>query len=297
VSVTTWLVIFAAATWGPGGDRRFGAVLGAAGSVCGVSAAIAVGAAVKAAKGQIAIAISIVTLWAIIMIFFLPLASRALGLPTPIAGAWIGTSEFADAAGFAAAQSYAPPMPETLRAALRATESGRATPEERALAAAQAPLYDTENCIRAFTLMKVIGRDIWIGIWCFVLSIVSVTVWERGAGGEPVSPRVVWERFPKFVLGFVAASLLMTLAVKASRAEAGEASARFNSQIITPLKTLRTWTFVFAFLSIGLTTRFRELTRCGWQPFWAFSLGVLVNVPLGFFLSNVVFREFWLRLR
>ncbi len=47
----------------------------------------------------------------------------------------------------------------------------------------------------------------------------------------------------------------------------------------------------------GLTTRFRELTRFGWQPFWAFCIGVAVNVPLGFLLSNVAFRDFWLAIR
>ena len=53
--------------------------------------------------------------------------------------------------------------------------------------------------------MKVIGRDIWIGIWCFVLSIVAVTVWEKregGGSGERVGVGVIWERFPKFVIGF-----------------------------------------------------------------------------------------------
>jgi hypothetical protein len=40
------------------------------------------------------------------MIFVLPLVSRALQLPAGVGGAWIGSSEFADAAGFAAAQAY-----------------------------------------------------------------------------------------------------------------------------------------------------------------------------------------------
>jgi uncharacterized membrane protein YadS len=103
-------------------------VLGAAGAVCGVSAAIAVGASVKAKSEQIAIAISLVTIWAIVMIFFIPLASRALQLPTGVAGAWVGTSEFADAAGFAAAQAYNPPMPDGLRAAVDAAAAAPRRP-------------------------------------------------------------------------------------------------------------------------------------------------------------------------
>jgi len=265
VSVATFVTIFFAATRLFHKDPRFAAVLGAAGSVCGVSASIAVGASVKAKKEHIAIGISVVTIWAIVMIFFIPIVSRWLGLAPGVAGAWIGTSEFADAAGFAAASAI--PAPN------------------------DAP-------IQAFTLMKVIGRDIWIGIWCFVLSIISVTIWERAAGGDRakgahVGAGVIWERFPKFVIGFIVASVLMTVIVKAYGAESGRAFDTLKAGLITPIKTFRTWTFVFTFLCIGLTTRFRELTRFGWQPFWAFTIGVAVNVPLGYFLSAVVFKHHW----
>lgn len=267
VSVSTFLVIYFAATRIFRKDPRFGAVLGAAGSVCGVSASIAVGASVKAEKEHIAIGISVVTIWAIVMIFFIPIMSRWLGLAPGVAGAWIGTSEFADAAGYAAAS---------------------AIPSKN-----DAP-------IQAFTLMKVIGRDIWIGIWCFILSIVSVTVWEkaRGTNGKAgrVGAGVIWERFPKFVIGFVVASVLMTVVVKALGAEGGEAFKALKSDLISPIKTLRTWTFVFTFLCIGLTTRFRDLTKFGWEPFIAFTLGVAVNVPLGYFLSAHIFHDHWAKL-
>lgn len=262
VSISTWLVIFFVATRRFRLEPQFGAVLGAAGSVCGVSASIAVGAAVKAKKEHIAIGISVVTIWAIVMIFFLPFVSRILGLTPPVAGAWIGTSEFADAAGFAAASS----IPAT-----------------------------NDAPIQAFTLMKVIGRDIWIGIWCFVLSIIAVLYWEKKAGTDSrARAGVIWERFPKFVLGFLAASIIMSVVA------AGYSKEEFNSVLkpllITPIKTLRTWTFVFTFLCIGLTTRFRELTKFGSPPFWAFTIGVFINVPLGYWLSNHVFRVFWMRL-
>ena len=63
-----------------------------------------------------------------------------MGLPAGVAGAWIGTSEFADAAGFAAATTY-----------------GKMVGAE-------------DTAIRSFTLMKVIGRDLWIGIWSVVFA-------------------------------------------------------------------------------------------------------------------------------
>ena len=105
VSLTTFGVIYFAAVQ-LGLDRRLAATLGTGGAVCGVSGAIAVGGAVGARKEEVSVAISLVVLWAIVMIFVLPLAARALGLSTGVAGAWIGTSEFADAAGLAAAQTY-----------------------------------------------------------------------------------------------------------------------------------------------------------------------------------------------
>ena len=64
-------------------------------------------------------------------------------------------------------------------------------------------------------------------------------------------------------------------------------------KVISPIKKLRSWAFVLCFLCIGLSTQFKELFTFGFKPFWAFTIGVLVNVPLGYFLSTVVFSRFW----
>lgn len=103
VSIVTFVSIYLAATRLFHLDRRFAACLGAGGSICGVSGSIAIGGACRARQEHVSIAISLVVIWAVAMIFFLPFAAKALELPAGIAGAWIGTSEFADAAGFAAA--------------------------------------------------------------------------------------------------------------------------------------------------------------------------------------------------
>ena len=63
--------------------------------------------------------------------------------------------------------------------------------------------------------------------------------------------------------------------------------------LVAPIKDLRSWAFIFCFLSIGLTTRFRELAGVGAKPFLGFTAGVVVNVILGFLLSAVVFAEYW----
>jgi PSE family sulfate exporter len=194
------------------------------------------------------------------MIFFLPFAAKALELPAGIAGAWIGTSEFADAAGFAAAEAIG-----------------------------------DEAAVRSFTLMKVVGRDMFVGIWAFIVAVLSVTLWERTSlnSSERVDKREIWNRFPKFIIGFFAASLLTTFAITSmDPAVAGT----YNKEAMVLFKSFRGWFFVLTFLSIGLTTRFRELALVGWKPFLAFAIGVAINVPIGYYLSNHVFADFWLDL-
>jgi uncharacterized membrane protein YadS len=343
VSVVTWGTIYLAATRLFKLDPRFGAVLGTGGAVCGVSGSIAIGGAVRADKDHIAIGIGVVSVWAIVMILVLTAVTKWLvpdSMSPGVAGAWIGTSEYADAAGFAVVA-------------------------ELAQRHGDAPIH-------TFTLMKVIGRDIWIGIWAFVLSIVSVIWWEKQARERAVVVGVIWQRFPKFVLGFFAASVLIsvisaqqpprhvgvarlsgTFKSKATKQRysadftgyevpqalrdklevdtergvlryQGEMSLAelnmlmrhaqtrdqrhalnqvhyhsdwFDSVLkplaIKPIKTLRSWCFVFCFLSIGLSTRFRELATFGMKPFWAFTVGVAVNVPLGYLLSTYVFETYW----
>ena len=266
VSVATFLVIFYVGKK-VGLDRQLSATLGAGGAVCGVSGAIAIAGAVGAKKEYAPIAITMVILWAIVMIFFLPLISRFMHLATGGAGAWIGTSEFADAAGFAAAQAYGN---------LAGSVPGIAGTPDAA--------------VWGFTLMKVVGRDIWIGIWAFMLAIIATTQWEVKEGSKPQAAEIWW-RFPKFVIGFVVASVFVTII--ASHYSFADYNHILKPLMVGPIKTLRTWAFIFCFFSIGLTTRFRELATTGSKPFWAFSSGVAVNVVLGFILSALIFVHYW----
>lgn len=366
VSVCTWLTIYFAATRIFGLEKQFGAVLGAGGAVCGVSASIAVGGAVKAHKDHIAISIAVVSLWAIVMVILLSIVVKLM-VPAAMspgeAGAWTGTSEFADAAGFAVVAELSTVI-----------ESG-------AIRAADGSALNPDDPINTFTLMKVIGRDIWIGIWCLILAIVSVVFWEgKDSARKTVGAGIIWDRFPKFVLGFFAASIIMTwvssrppadwqgsaafagtyktkaekitydadftgfvvpselagavtvdlaarelhwanngqamtlkefealkAAIAAADVDRKDKIGAFKQlrltsdwfehdlakRVIAPIKTLRSWAFVLCFLCIGLSTRFKELFTFGLRPFWAFTIGVLVNVPLGYFLSTVVFARFW----
>ncbi|HYA41907.1 MAG TPA: putative sulfate exporter family transporter [Syntrophobacteraceae bacterium] len=261
ISITTCLVIYFAATRFFGLDKRLASVIGVGGSVCGVSASMAIASSVNAKKEDLYTSVTLVVVWALVMIVVLPFVCKLLGLAAGVAGAWIGTSEFADAAGFAAASAY-----------------GKMAGNENA-------------AIQGFTLMKVIGRDMWIGIWSFVFAMIACLKWEKEECGVRPNAMEIWWRFPKFVIGFFIATLLMT------GVTAGYTTALFNSSVkpnlILPLVSIRTWLFIFCFLSIGLTTRFRELKAAGWKPFGAFTTGVVVNVILGFVLSVFVFGSYW----
>lgn len=264
ISLVTCLIIYFLGTKLFKLSRRQCAVMGVGGAVCGVSASMAIAASVGAKKEDLYTSVTLVVVWALVMILVLPFISQALHLAAGVAGAWIGTSEFADAAGFAAASAY-----------------GKMAGNEDA-------------AIKGFTLMKVIGRDLWIGIWSFVWALIATLRWEKEETGARPSAMEIWWRFPKFVIGFFVASLLMTLVTS------GYSTADLNNvvkpNLILPLVSLRTWAFIFCFLSIGLTTRFRDLQPVGWKPFWAFTIGVAANVVLGFILSAYVFGGYWGRL-
>ncbi len=212
------------------------------GSICGVSASIAIGSAVNAKKEHVSVSISMVVIWATIMVFLLPIICRALGLSDGASGAWIGTSEFADAAGMAAAAQFG------------------------------------DGAITTFTLMKVVGRDIFVGVWAFILAIISVTMWEKGESADGTrqkpSAGVIWERFPKFVVGFFIASIIITV----DAGQHPDVAATIDKQVLGPSRGLRGWAFILCFLCIGLTTRFkaRWLPPAG-SPSRPFTCGVVVN--------------------
>src|SRR4030042_49732 len=203
--------------------------------------------------------ISVVTC---LTIYFIPYFSRFLNLHPATVGAWVGSSEFADAAGFAAAVAY-----------------GKMVGNE-------------EAAVRAFTLMKGIGRDIWLGIWSFAFALIACLKWEKEESGARPKASEIWWRFPKFVLGFFVASVVITII--ASGYSLQDYEKILKPELIKPIKSLRSWAFIFCFLSIGLTTRFRELASAGKKPFWAFTIGVVVNATLGFILSVLVFGSFWI---
>ena len=269
VSVVTFLVIYWTARFLEI-ERKLAALLAVGGAICGVSAVIAIAGAIRARREDMSIAVTSVVSWSIVMIVVLPVLARAWYLPAGVGGAWIGTSEFADAAGFVAAHAY----------------GGFA----RYHAIAGTP----DQAIWSYTLLKVVGRDIWIGIWAVILSFVAMTRWETTETRTRISVMDIWRRFPKFIIGLFAASLIATLA--SQRLSYDDFDTVVRPAFIAPLTNLRVWVFNFSFLSIGLTTRLRGFAPSSGAAFIAFATGVLVNLVLGFLLSAVVFQSYWANL-
>ena len=269
VSIVTFLAIYGTARFLEL-DRNLAALLAVGGAVCGISAVIATAGAIRARREHISIAIASVVLWSIVMIVVLPVLARAWYLPAGVGGAWIGTSEFADAAGFVAAHAFG------------------------AFARYGAVSGTPDQAIWSYTLLKVVGRDIWIGIWALILSFVAMARWETTEPRRQIGPLDIWRRFPKFILGLFAASILATLA--SHDLSYTDFETELRPTFITPLANLRVWIFNFSFLSIGLTIRLKGLVPAGGSAFIAFATGVLVNLVLGFLLSAVIFQSYWANL-
>ena len=260
-SVATFAVIYTTARFRQL-DRRLAAMLAGGGSICGISAIVAIAGAVRARREDISVATTMVVGWALVMIVMLPLLAWAWYLPAGVGGAWIGTSEYADAAGYAAAQTFG------------------------GIAISGSP----DQSVRAYTLVKIIGRDMWIGVWAAALSLVALLKWEPAESRHGIDLSQLWTRFPKFILGFFLASVLITIAGKWLP---GGNIGPIRPELLAPIETLRNWLFTFSFLSIGASLRIRSLAPVTGNAFIAFSAGVVVNLALGYILSAIVFRSYW----
>nr|WP_235908437.1 putative sulfate exporter family transporter [Roseiconus nitratireducens] len=225
-------------------------------SVCGVSAAIATAASCKAKKEELSLAIGLSLSFTVVMMVVLPIVIRALGLPTAVGGAWLGGT--IDATG--------------------------------AVAVAGATLGD--EALEVAATVKMI-QNILIGVTAFLVAVYWVTYVEK----DPSAPRPgigeIWYRFPKFVLGFIAASILFS--VLHATLPGGEEMVQ--TMIKGATKTLRGWFFCLAFVCIGLETNFRQLLPYfrGGKPALLYvcgqSLNLILTLAMAYLMFGVWFAE------
>ncbi|MGA3297567.1 MAG: putative sulfate exporter family transporter [Candidatus Bathyarchaeia archaeon] len=218
--------------------KEWAAPLASGISVCGVSAAIATGAAVKS-RPRIPITLSsIIVAFAVVELIVLPWLSYFLYPATSgmVFGAWMGLAVKTDGA---AAASGA--LVDALIVGKAATLGQNLAPGWMLTAAVTTKLF----------------IDVFIGVWAVVLAVIWSTSIERRAG-EKFRWMEVWYRFPKFVIGYFITFLIM-LAI-ASAGPAALASARLASG---ETNAFRVFFFALTFLSIGLVTDFRAFRKEG----------------------------------
>jgi len=237
VVITVFLVAYYVALR-LGIEKKFAAVLSAGVSICGVSAAIAAGESVAADRKQVVYAVTLVVVFAIPMLVAIPIVAKTLSMPDMVAGAWIGGNIDTTPAVAAAAQIF------------------------------------SDKALEVASIVK-IAQNALIGVVAFLLATYFAMVVEKKSNEKP-SPKVIWNRFPKFILGFIFASILATIGV-------------FTKEQLTVLGNLTKWLFAITFVSIGLITAFGDFRKIGGKPFLVFLSATLYNTILTFTTAWLLF--------
>ena len=215
--------------------------LASATSVCGTSAAIATAAASKAKKDDLSIAVSISIIVTILMMVFEPMLIRACGMSNIMGGSLIGGTIDSTGAVVVAGTALGP------------------------------------EAQQAAVLVKSI-QNILIGFIAFFVALFFATKVDR-TGTTKVGASEIWIRFPKFILGFFAASLIASFLIQ-PLCRADQVGA-----INKVLDQYKNWAFVLAFTSIGLDTNFKEIAKQmqGGKVLWLYIIGQVFNILLTLF--------------
>lgn len=222
-------------------DPEMGTMLSSAVSICGVSAAIATCGVIKGDNKKLSYVISLVLIIAIPMMYLLPWLSNLMGLGEEVAGAWLGGT--IDTTGAVAASG---------------TLVG-------------------ETAAKTAVIVKS-SQNVLLGVAAFVISLM----WSYQGKNTQEKPTlgVIWDRFPKFVVGFVLASLFFSFCMDTETAKAvGKVTKGFQNTL-----------FSIAFVCIGLETRFRELFgKENRKPLKIFLIAQTFNIIVTLIIAYVIF--------
>jgi uncharacterized integral membrane protein (TIGR00698 family) len=223
-------------------DDELAVILASAVSICGVSAAIATCGAIQGDRKKLSYVTSLVLVVAVPMMILMPPLITALGIPPLVGGAWLGGTLDTSAAVVAAGERLGP-------------------------------------AARNAGVVVKLSQNVLIGIAAFLLTLWWV-LRDRQGGQPGASARIIWQRFPKFVFGFLIASLVFSVLLDAATV----ASTRGT------VNNLRTAWFALAFTSIGLEARFRELVSVGeGRPALAFLSAQAFNILWTLLLAYLLF--------
>ncbi len=233
-------------------SKTLNMVISADMSVCGTSAAIATAAACRAKKEELTLSIGLSLVFTAIMMIAMPAVIKALGMPQILGGAWMGGT--IDATG----------------------------------AVAAAGAFLGEKAMYVAATIKMI-QNVLIGVTAFCVAMYWTMKVEREAGRE-VGAIEIWNRFPKFVLGFLAASIIFSILDSNLGKDLG--TAMLDQGVVRGgTRLLRGWFFALSFAAIGLSTNFRELAKYfkGGKPLILYVCGQSFNLVLTLTMAYIMF--------
>lgn len=203
--------------------EKLGSLLAVGSAICGVSAIIAAKGAIEAEDEDASIAIAAILALGALGLFTFPLIGHALGMSDHAYGLWAGLAI-----------------------------------DNTAEVAAAGALYSDEAA--RFAVLAKTVRNATIG---FVVLGYAVYWASRGEAKAIGSKGLfLWQKLPKFVLGFLFISLLASVGV-------------FSGPQLASLGNLSRWAFLLTFAGVGLRTDLRKLARQGLRPFAVGALGEL----------------------
>jgi uncharacterized membrane protein YadS len=232
-----WAVVYFVARKWFGFNREWAAPLASGISICGVAASIATGSAIRARPVVPVLVSSLVVIFAVVEVLILPFLAQTFLWQEPlVAGAWIGLAVKTDGAAVAAGG-----ITESLILAKAAAEGIRYQPGW---------ILGTTATVKVFI-------DIFIGIWAFILGYIWTN--HINVTKDKAKASEIWERFPKFILGFVATFLVgLYLALGTPADIAAKVPAAMGEA-----NTFRVVFFILTFFSIGVLSNFRTLWQEG----------------------------------
>jgi len=228
-------------------------------SVSGVSAAISAAAACRAKKEELTLAVGISIMFTAIMMVVMPLVIKAIGLNPVLGGAWIGGTVDSTGAVVASGEILGPVARDV-----------------------------------AATIKMI--QNILIGLMAFGIAAYWALKVDRSRSDEADlsfsgAMREIWNRFPKFVIGFIGASIVFTLIYAGMGADSS--TVLIDNGVSKFLSSLQKWFFALAFASIGLSTNFREFGKYfkGGKPVILYICGQSFNIALTFTIAYIMFMK------
>jgi len=225
-------------------DKEMSMLLSSSVSICGVSAAIATSGAIKGDPKKLSFVISLVLIVAIPMMYLLPYLAKLMGLSQEVAGAWLGG---------------------TIDTTAAVVASGK---------------FIGETAEQYSVIIKS-AQNVLLGVAAFIISIY----WSYRGTNSEIRPTgtILWDRFPKFVLGFLIASLVFSFVFDA---ETGKELSRIAN------KGSRGLLFSLAFICIGLETDFRYIFKKENSKYiWSFLTAQTFNIILTLLVAWVLFSQ------